>query len=259
MKTLTQKNTPEPLPKSTPIGCVKRCPIHGPYEPRQFRRIDGGTITVPGCPKCGAEKEATREKLQREGRIREALERSGIPERLQGATFAGYVTGAHVGREKAKRVVAGYAREFKQRKHAGTSLILCGRPGTGKSHLAIAAGLEIIRAGHSVRYITEYACLRAIKSCYSQNAEHSEEEVLRAYQRPALLIIDEVGLSRGSETDRLLMYQVISGRYDSVLPTLLVGNLNMEELTAHVGERVIDRLREGGGVVVPFTWDSHRK
>lgn len=39
---------------------------------------------------------------------------------------------------------------------------------------------------------------------------------------------------------------------------MLASNLTVEELPGYLGGRLMDRLRENGGVVVPFTWASER-
>jgi DNA replication protein DnaC len=41
-------------------------------------------------------------------------------------------------------------------------------------------------------------------------------------------------------------------------PTILISNQTKEELAAFVSERVIDRMSDGGGCTLSFTWDSYR-
>ena len=53
-----------------------------------------------------------------------------------------------------------------------------------------------------------------------------------------LLIIDEVEVSFSSETEKILLYQIINGRYEKSLPTILCSNLNFKDLVVHCGERV---------------------
>ena len=38
----------------------------------------------------------------------------------------------------------------------------------------------------------------------------------------------------------------------------ILSNLGREDLTEFLGERVMDRLREDGGRVIPFGWESYR-
>jgi len=41
-------------------------------------------------------------------------------------------------------------------------------------------------------------------------------------------------------------------------PTILISNQTREELAAFIGERVLDRMSDGGGCTLSFTWDSYR-
>jgi DNA replication protein DnaC len=73
-----------------------------------------------------------------------------------------------------------------------------------------------------------------------------------------LLILDEIGVQFGSETERNLLFDVLNERYEDCKPTLLLSNLPKQDVAKYLGERVMDRLREDGGRVVVFDWESHR-
>ncbi len=42
-----------------------------------------------------------------------------------------------------------------------------------------------------------------------------------------------------------------------MVPTIVISNGTPETFAAYIGERAVDRLREGGKVIL-FDWDSHR-
>jgi DNA replication protein DnaC len=65
-----------------------------------------------------------------------------------------------------------------------------GPPGTGKSHLSLALGVEAVKAGHSV-YFTSLADL--IGALAKAEREGSLREKIRYFCRFALLIVDEIG------------------------------------------------------------------
>lgn len=65
-----------------------------------------------------------------------------------------------------------------------------GPPGTGKSHLATALGVEAVKAGKSV-YFTTLADLIAALS--RAEREGRLQERIRFFCRPSLLIVDEIG------------------------------------------------------------------
>lgn len=68
-----------------------------------------------------------------------------------------------------------------------------------------------------------------------------------------------MGVQFGSDFERNTMFDVLNERYERRKPTLFLSNLTKAEVTEFLGERVMDRLREDGGQVIPFTWESYRK
>jgi len=87
---------------------------------------------------------------------------------------------------------------------------LIGQSGTGKSHLAIALGVEAIRAGRSV-YFSPLADL--IDSLARADREGRLRERIRYLCRTQLLIIDEIGyLTLGAAAGNLL-FQLVKDRY----------------------------------------------
>ncbi|MCX2643592.1 ATP-binding protein, partial [Klebsiella pneumoniae] len=96
---------------------------------------------------------------------------------------------------------------------------------------------------------------REVKSTWSKTATRSEEDVIRFFTKPDLLIIDEVGIQFGSKAEEMIMFEIINTRYESLKPPILISNLPKDELTQLIGERVLDRMNDGGGCTTSFTWD----
>jgi len=73
-------------------------------------------------------------------------------------------------------------------------------------------------------------------------------------------VLDEVGVSKEQPSDFELttLFAIINGRYEQMRPTVVISNLDAEQLPVAMGERCVDRLREGNLIVVPFDWESHR-
>jgi DNA replication protein DnaC len=65
-----------------------------------------------------------------------------------------------------------------------------GPPGTGKSHLGVALGVEAVKAGRSVHFITLADLIDALARA---EREGSLRQKIRFYGRFALLIVDEIG------------------------------------------------------------------
>jgi DNA replication protein DnaC len=86
-----------------------------------------------------------------------------------------------------------------------------GQPGTGKSHLALALGVEAVRAGRSV-YFATLADLIALLA--KAEREGSLRERIRFLCRPQLLIVDEIGYLPVIPNGGNLFFQLVNARYE---------------------------------------------
>jgi DNA replication protein DnaC len=138
------------------------------------------------------------------------------------------------------------------------NVVLVGPPGTGKTRASIAVGRRWSDGGRRWRHESFDAIGRRVRATYNNRADETESEVIGALCRDHLLILDDVGAGAITDWSRGLTHAVIDGRYGRGLPTILVTNLRAEELETTIGERAVDRLREGGGRVIVFPGPSLR-
>jgi len=147
-------------------------------------------------------------------------------------------------------------------------LIMLGKNGTGKSMLSSMILKElIIREPHislgyglsSQRrlYTEAIKVIRAIKDTWRNASTISEQDAINRFISPEVLVIDEIGVQYGSDTEAQFLTEIINDRYNQQKRTILCGNLTLPELSNTIGERAIDRFREGGKVLV-FDWDGYR-
>ena len=236
---------------------IETCPTHGGFESVNIFR----TVWTR-CPSCeqdrrereAAASEAGRLQLEREQMV-QRLGHSAIPKRFIGRSFDSFKV-EHEGQAKALEICKQYAEDFDANLKAGRGLVLSGKPGTGKSHLAAAIMQELLMR-RSVLYVTCMDVIRMVRETWRRDSSESEREVLQRLARLHLLVIDEVGVQYGTEGEQTILFDVLDMRYREVLPTILMTNQDMTGARKFLGDRTWDRIKETGRWV-PFEWDSYR-
>lgn len=139
------------------------------------------------------------------------------------------------------------------------SVFFTGMTGTGKTHLALAiAHSAMRRLDLSVKYTTVANMIRAVRETWNSGSHLSEREVMKVYMTVDLLILDEVGIQKGSDNELSILFEILNERYCASLPTIFISNLNRAKYESYRGSRIIDRLREDGAEEFIFDWDSYR-
>jgi DNA replication protein DnaC len=126
-----------------------------------------------------------------------------------------------------------------------TNLFLCGKSGTGKTHLAMC----LTKDGAMYRRLPDI--FREVRTDFN-----SEQNIIDNYGSVKLLIIDEVGRQKFSDFEKNLFFEIIDKRWNNMMPTTLITNLTEKEFLSEYGTAILDRLRP---VIVRFDWESHRE
>lgn len=239
------------------------CPEHGEYTSTGTRfTIGRGREIWSPCPECTKVRQADEReaaevaRLAREqARVEEMLGRAAIPVRFIGRSFDNYRADTPPQRA-ALTAARDYAENFSRHAHSGESLLMLGKAGTGKSHLASAI-LQAIMPAHCGMYTTAADVIEMVRETWRRDSEKSQGRVLHLLSTVPLLVIDEVGVQYGTESEQNTLFQIIDRRYRDRRPVILMANLQPAELQALLGDRIFDRLREVSKVVA-FEWDSFR-
>lgn len=104
-------------------------------------------------------------------------------------------------------------------------IIFLGEPGTGKTHLAIALGIQAATQGFNVRFVSAAELTNQLME--AKDARGLSKAVLR-YAKPDLLIIDELGYLPLTQADAELFFQVLSKRQEHK-PVIMTTNLPFSE------------------------------
>lgn len=194
------------------------------------------------------------DKMNQRTRSEKIFGRAGIQALHRSCSFANYVVSG-----PEQRLAYSMAKSYAQNFGGGcfASFVFSGAPGTGKNHLAAAIGNHLLAAGHSVLVVTIPDLMLRVRECYDDG--QSESSLLNDLCNVDLLVLDEVGIQRGSSGEKVIINQVIDRRLSSMRPVGILTNLNHGELVNTLGTRVMDRLQMDGGIWVNFGWASYRK
>ncbi len=130
-------------------------------------------------------------------------------------------------------------------------LILIGEVGTGKTHLAVS----IMRAFKNPVYRKRSTLLAELRKTYRD--EYADIPIERC-QAADVLVLDELGRCVSGRDELPMLEEILDYRYDNCLPTVLAGNLTMDELEQVLGPSLADRLSECAFAILSFGGPSRR-
>lgn len=127
-------------------------------------------------------------------------------------------------------------------------LVITGKSGTGKSHILKAFGLRACEQGISLRYAR---CVDLLDDLYAGLADNTYTRRLKAWARPDLLIIDDVGLGQVKKRDdeptaAHTLFNLLDRRHGRV-STAVTSNIALSEWGHYLGDTtiamaILDRL-----------------
>lgn len=142
----------------------------------------------------------------------------------------------------------------------GTSIVIIGNPGVGKTFLAKIIGWRACQANQRVLFTTAMDMLNHL---LASQVDHSLVRKLKIYTDPTLLICDELGyLSLDQQTSNLF-YQVVSSRHGHKRSTLITTNTAFSDwgnilYNTTIAAAIADRLVENSEAFL-LGGDSLRK
>lgn len=141
-------------------------------------------------------------------------------------------------------------------KHA--NVLLVGRSGLGKSHVAQAIGLRACRAGYTVHHTSAHQMLTQLRAA---RADGGYDKKLLRFTSVDLLIVDDVGLRPLERDEPIDLYEIIRQRYERGA-MILTSNRHVDEWgslfnDALLASAAIDRLLHHS-TIVEMEGESYR-
>jgi len=129
------------------------------------------------------------------------------------------------------------------------SVIFVGKPGTGKTHLAISLGIAACQAGLNARF---YTAANLANQLVEARANHSLSRFEKNFKKLDLVILDELGYVPFSRDAGQLLFSMVSARYE-LGSFIVTSNLDFSRWTEIFGDEgmtaaLIDRLVHRGYV-----------
>ena len=219
------------------------CEKHGDVK---VMHLDGST-KPPQCPLCVQEREEKkkREKLE-EQRIKK-LTAMGIRDKYFNESFTTY--------EPQNEKAAQYLNDLYElaKNPRDTFVLLYGKSGTGKSHLASAA----VMLNNGVYTTWEFLDMEIRSTYNSYAAKKTEYELIVYYCTVPFLVLDEIEKGKNEDAKMRCLSLVCRERHERNRPLWLAGNCNYEWVKTMLDSSVIDRLKEKGKSF-NFDWESYR-
>ena len=133
----------------------------------------------------------------------------------------------------------------------GNNLVLHGKPGRGKTHLAIAIAYRAIQLGFEARFVTAAELIDELSAAGSSGRLR---EVLAGYVQPHVLVVDEVGYLAYGDDAANVLFHVVNERHLKRRSMIFTTNktLKLWGRVLHdedLGDAIVDRILERGRVI----------
>lgn len=140
-------------------------------------------------------------------------------------------------------------REAFMASKTGECLIIGGKRGTGKTHLAIAIANEAMKAGKTAKVRLVSALLDELREAVLKNDNYFQ--VIGDFKGVDCLVLDDLGKEKSTEAAAAYLHQIMDYRYRHCLQTIITTNaISSEELCTWSGvdfvAPIVSRMLERG-------------
>ena len=136
----------------------------------------------------------------------------------------------------------------------GSSALILGENGLGKTHLAWALMKELTKRRKKVKYVKAQLLLYEIK----KHQDDIYEFIEGRYGSVDCLVIDEIDKIFESKADFIYLNYLIDIRYEWMRQTIVLGNGDKDRLIESLGQSIYSRLRGNNGMDIALSGTDRR-
>ena len=157
------------------------------------------------------------------GKFGELFDNSGLMKRQVYQTFEAF--------EKVSKETAMAYVQAKTAAKGHENIILAGRAGVGKTHLATATAIYAMKENRQARFCLVNEMLDELRDAAKYSSDYLY--VINKFKRVPCLILDDLGKERTTDAGLDYLHQIVDYRYRSELQTVVTTNaLTVEELSS---------------------------
>lgn len=236
------------------------CAKHGRYIAHISEIM--GNVFESGCPECDKELNIIEKDKENEKEQEDTVRRykaMNIEKEFYDATFENYIAET----QNEKHALAAMQKIVAERKG---KIILLGRNGSGKTHLMSVAVKTLGGYLYSM-----YEISTMIRQSYTTMAKESELDIVNRLASCPMLAIDEIGRTKGSETEQNWLSYIVDKRHVRGLPFAMASNKMLKRLIpasekeklipfeAYVDSDILSRFQQDTEIITMFDSKDYRR